>query len=477
MLDRFRFVAQQRCCLEKSRLVLVGVSGGPDSTCLLHLLWRSGYRLVAAVFDHKLRIESRQEADSVRRLADALGIPCLEGEAQVREYAEEHGLSIEEAARNLRYRYLFQQADEVQAQAVAVGHTADDQVETALMHLLRGAGMAGLRGMSYYSLPNPWSKTIPLVRPMLSFWREEVQQYLHSEDLHPSSDPSNLDLTYFRNRLRHHLIPTLESYQPNFRRRLWQTAELLGADYHVLDELTNLAWDSCLAAQGDGYLAFKLQEWLRQPLAMQRYLLRRGCLVMRPSLRDIGYADVERGISWIAAARRTAQLDLLARLRLCIEGETIWLAAWEADLPALDWPQAPQGGVRLLYLPGRLSLAGDWELLVKPVASSLATQEAILVNQDPFQAWVDTERLQWPLAVRRRRPGDRFQPLGMGDHTVKLADFMVNVKMPRRARAGWPLVLSAGQILWVPGYRLAHPFRVRGESGEGIVHLMIRRNR
>ena len=167
VLEQFVSAIKGKCLLDSGSAVLVGVSGGPDSLCMLDILRRLDYRLVVAHLDHSLRADSAQEAEQLRHLVEGYSLPFVLERGDVPAYAARHSLSIEEAAREVRYRFLFDQAARCQAPAVAVGHTANDQVETVLMHLLRGSGLAGLRGMSYRSLPNPWSQSIPLVRPLL----------------------------------------------------------------------------------------------------------------------------------------------------------------------------------------------------------------------------------------------------------------------------------------------------------------------
>jgi len=149
MLARLPLVLQNYCRLDIKNPILLGVSGGPDSVCLLDLLSRLGYRIVVAHFNHRLRAEAHEEARRVGDLVDRMRVPFVVGSQDVARYAQIKGLSIEEAAREARYKFLFEQAERLHVQAVMVGHTADDQVETVLMHLLRGAGLDGLQGMAY----------------------------------------------------------------------------------------------------------------------------------------------------------------------------------------------------------------------------------------------------------------------------------------------------------------------------------------
>src|SRR3989304_574736 len=167
MLPSMASILRDQCRLDPTRPIVVAVSGGPDSLCLMDILRRAGYRLIVAHFNHKLRENSDIEANTVEQMAGRLGPPPIIESGDVRAYADEKKLSIEDAARTLRYRFLFMQARQHAAQAVAVGHTADDQVETVLMHFLRGAGLTGLKGMSYRTILGQFDKQIPVVRPLL----------------------------------------------------------------------------------------------------------------------------------------------------------------------------------------------------------------------------------------------------------------------------------------------------------------------
>jgi tRNA(Ile)-lysidine synthase len=339
MLEPVELTLQANCHLDRQQAILVAVSGGPDSLCLLHLLWELGYNLVVAHLDHSLRPESAAEAAMVQRITESLGVHYVHDRRDVAGYASQKSQSIEEAARELRYRFLFEQAETLTAQAVAVGHTADDQVETVLMHLLRGAGLSGLRGMRYYSLPNPWSKTIPLVRPLLGIWREEIMAYLDQRGLQPSQDASNLEKRYYRNRLRHELIPHLDELNPGVRRRIWKMATLLQDEDETIERVVDAAWSQFYESDSAGAVAFDTGGLCKLQKGVQRRLIRRAISHLRPGLRDIDYETVERVLDFLASPTRSGRKDLAAGLRLEMEGERLWIATWEADLPGANWPQ------------------------------------------------------------------------------------------------------------------------------------------
>jgi tRNA(Ile)-lysidine synthase len=436
---------------------------------LLDALHRLGYPVVAAHLDHGLRTESAAEAQAVQQFAARLGAPCVVERQAVANYAAAEGLSIEEAARVLRYRFLFAAAEGCQAQAVAVGHNADDQVETVMMHFLRGAGLSGLRGMAYYSRPNTWSQARPLVRPLLGIWRDEILAYCTERGLQPAFDQSNQDTTFLRNRLRQDLIPALEAEHPGLRQRVWRMAEVLAGDYGLVEQVVEAAWEACQTSTGPGWVRFQRQELAAQPEAVQRHLLRRAVGYLRPGRRDFGFEAVARAQEALARPGRAGVSDVMGGLCVRVEAQQAWLATWEADLP-LGWPQAPVGEPLPLAIPGEVQLGEGWVLQ----AERRPLESAAYDNADPFQAWLDAEAVTQPLVVRTRRPSERFAPLGMDGKTVKLAEFMLNQKLPRRARARWPLVCAGAAPAWLPGYRLDWAFRLT-QATRQVVYLALRR--
>ncbi len=471
MLAALQAVLREKCFLSPEQSVLIGVSGGADSLCLLDILTGLQIPVVVAHLDHGLRPQAAAEARFVRGVAETLGLPFAHAAVDTAAFASQNGFSIEEAARELRYRFLFEQAKIYQAQAVAVAHHADDQVETVVMHLLRGAGLDGLAGMAYRSLPNPWSDTIPLLRPLLGAWRAEIEAYCAGRGLAPLTDQSNFDTAYFRNRLRHQLIPEMDRHLPGLRRRLWQTADLLAADRALLDQLTEQAWLQTVAHAGVGFTAFHLPAFRLHPLALQRRLTRSAVAQLRPGARDLDFALVQRLLDFAAHPTATGQVDLGLGLRAFLEDENLWIAAWEADLPGAQWPLITD--VYSLLIPGELDLGNNWQLRAEiPSDVELAQREA-RQNRDPYRAWIDLRDRQPCLKLRPRRPGDRFQPLGMSGKSMKLSDFMINRKIPRRARARWPLICARDEIAWLPGYGLAHPFRLT-EASISVVCLSLR---
>lgn len=462
MLPSMDSILRDQCRLDPTRPIVVAVSGGPDSLCLMDILRRAGYRLIVAHFNHKLRENSDIEANTVEQMTARLGLPSIIESGDVRAYADEKKLSIEDAARTLRYRFLFMQARQHAAQAVAVGHTADDQVETVLMHFLRGAGLNGLKGMTYRTVLSVFDVEIPLVRPLLDVWREETVVYCAGQGLRPHYDPSNDSLNFLRNRIRHLLIPTLETYNPKFREAAWRTAQSLTADHEILAQSVDAAWTRAVVSESEGLVIFDASTLAEFAPGLARYLFRRAIERISPA-SDITYAALDRVTAFLRDGK--GALPLNGGIRLLREADRVFLADESAVLPFERWPQLPAGADALpLELSCHVELPGGWRFACEPWNIPALALEQMQENEDPFQAWLDADSLQGGLSLRVRREGDRFEPLGLDGHSQKVSDFFTNVKLPQRARERWPLLCAGRAIAWIPGYQPAHPFRLTKSS-------------
>jgi tRNA(Ile)-lysidine synthase len=477
MLENIPSILEEQCGLSREYPVIVGVSGGPDSLCLMSVLRRAGYHTIVAHFNHKLRPDADADANTVEQTAARLNLVSVIESGEVRAYADQEKLSIEEAARTMRYRFLMAQARRFNAQAVAVGHTADDQVETVLMHFIRGAGLAGLKGMNYRTILHTFDPQIPVVRPLLDTWREETVVYCAASGFRPRHDPSNASLDFFRNRLRHLLIPTLESYNPRFREVIWRTSRSLTGDHEVLAEVVEDAWKRCVEEETDEFVAFDESVLTQQPLGLQRNLIRRAMERLHPQDPDVSYATLERASNFIASqdGNRRVRTDLSGGVHLLREGALIYVVASKVTLPVERWPQMSDTIDTLpLKIPTQIPLSGGWKLNCERWnIASLALEQA-RTNHDPFQTWVDANGIAEALELRVRQDGDRFEPLGMDGHEMKLSDFFINVKLPQRARDRWPLLCMGEKVVWVPGYRPAHSFRVTESTRQALYFSMTR---
>ncbi len=486
--------------------VVVGVSGGADSLTLLHALIalrkRLGIALHVATLDHGLRgAAGAADAEFVRCTALGWGLPVTVGRADVAQIARLHRLSVEEAARQVRYTFLLCVARQVGAARVAVGHQRDDQAETVLMHLVRGSGLSGLRGMlpatplsDYHLLedvatvcdppldgppaaPDAWPA---LIRPLLDLSRREIDEYVAAHGLTPRLDATNEDTTYFRNRLRHEVLPLLETLNPNVRELLARTADVLRADADLVRAAGEAALARALRSATPGAVVLDRAAWDGLPLSSKRHLIRAAVWRLRPALRDVTFEHVERALAVIASGQVGARATLPGGLALRVGYDALIIAGAGAgavevggDAPALAGERAgpvfgPHERVEIVY--------GGWVFVARPLAPG---DDLPALHADLLAAAlvVPAGARLW---LRARRPGDRFCPRGMGGRSQKLADTLINLRVPAAWRDRVPLLVVDDAIAWFVApaagglrARVAEPFAVPGDlaqmAGVGVV--------
>ncbi|MCA9971462.1 MAG: tRNA lysidine(34) synthetase TilS, partial [Anaerolineales bacterium] len=348
--------------------LVVGVSGGPDSLALLHLLHRllPANRLVVAHLDHGLRPEAAADARFVAETAAAWGMACVIQAVDVAALAAQQQLSLEAAGRQARYAFFARVAQQAGAEMVAVGHNADDQAETVLMHLIRGAGPAGLRGMQPVS-PLVGVLGVWLLRPLLNAPRAAIDAYCHAHDLQPRHDLTNQDPRFFRNRIRHELLPLLESYNPGIHSGLLQLASILTAEDALLQAQQLEAWQTLLVARGADWLRLDRSGWRALPVALQRRLLRHAVAQLRPDVSDVPFDAVEQARLLAESADTGAASVLPGGLVLRVAYETIFIGGGD---PVLAPGPQLEDEARRLPIPGVLTLANGWQLRAAPAAEA-----------------------------------------------------------------------------------------------------------
>jgi tRNA(Ile)-lysidine synthase len=469
--------------------VVIGVSGGPDSVCLLHLLANLrvelNLNLTVAHLNHQLRgPDSQADAEFVQALSAQWQIPCLVETHNIAHLATERKQSIEEAARHVRYAFLWRVADQVGAAKIAVGHNADDQVETILMHFLRGAGLSGLRGMLpamdiaqlrlyMADLPAPTSEPPPqLIRPLLNTPRRDIEAYCQEHHLLPRFDHSNLDTTFFRNRLRHELIPLLETYNPNLRQVLRRMAQVVTAEVDYLNSQLELVWATIVQSESTEKIVIDRAAWLKLPPALQRSTLRRAVQTLRRSLRDINFEHIDPAVAILQAGQVGARATLPGGLWVNLGYDTFVIIPKNTSAFAWpdDWPQLAAELELKVQLPGITLLPySNWQLtaaFLQPHHPHLLPQ----LSTGRWEAFLDADVVGPNPILRTRRPGDKFAPLGLAGRRQKVNEFMINQKIPASWRPYLPLLTAGNQVLWVCGFRPDQQASL-GPNTRRVLHL------
>lgn len=436
--------------------ILVAVSGGPDSVALLHVLQRLGPKwglhLGVAHFDHGLRKEaSREDARFVADLARNLNLAVYNGEGDVRGLARSQKISLQMAARRLRLEFLHRVRQDQAYDLVALGHTADDQVELFFLRLLRGAGSQGVKGM--------WPRTPDgLVRPLLAVGKEVLLAWLQQENLPYREDLSNLSRRYLRNRVRLELLPQLQrDYNPRLGAAVWRLMAILQEDERLLAETAAQAFNEVGRWVTPECAALSIPRLLALSPALTTRLLRQTLGIFL-SHQEITSTQVKNLMS-LAQGTKSGGLMVWDHCQVARAGEELHFFR--------PLPPPPEPHPALLSGMGTVESEAGWRLQAKEPAAPLPGPQPA----SPSVVWLDKGRVSFPLSLRALLPGDRFRPAG-APGAKKMQDFLVDAKIPRWLRPHLPLVISGDDIIWLPGLRLADPVKLTSRSS-GVLELTI----
>jgi len=478
--------------LSSHETIVVAVSGGADSVCLFHLLTRLrehfDLKLHIAHLNHQLR-EAESEADAlyVQELAEQFNTPITLCKQDVLAYKANKGCCLEEAARELRYKFFYKVAKETGAKRVAIGHTRDDNVETILMHILRGTGISGLRGLApcsnlpysqvttfqHGSIRTEQQGELLAIRPLLKITREETLNYCHIHKLLPRTDSSNLLLSYKRNRLRLELLPLLEEYNPCVKNSLLQLAEIAWEDMTFIEDQATQAWKRVVSWKGDRILLDKRQT-ITLPVSLQRQVIRLAVSRIQGDLRDIGLNNIE-AVRNLLEKNVGKELHLPHNIICYSEYNVIVISNAAKQSTSLEaTADKTETSPTLLdqisvNIPGETILPG-WKVITSITQKSRDSHSLYKAERrDPFTADLDIAITGTQLFVRNRKAGDRFQPLGMKSSKT-LQNFMVDVKIPVAQRSQVPLLCSFKQIHWIVGFRIDERVKITGDTTD-ILHV------
>jgi len=452
---------RNQCRLKPNDVVVAGISGGADSLYLLYHLHEIGQPVIAAVFNHQLRPEAEEEVVFVQNICEKLGIHCITGAADVYAFSKLHKLSLEEAARISRYQFLFRTAKDWEAAAVAVAHHADDQVETILMHFLRGSGLDGLAGMNPITFIRQWDpdRKIPLIRPILPVWRQEIDAWCKENKIQPVQDTSNSDTTYFRNQLRHQLIPELEEcYSPQFKQHLQDMSQTIQEDQRIIHDAVNVAWSASIiyANSEKQQIVFDRARFSNQLKGIQTRLLRKAFFMLQSDSRDFSFFTSTRVLEFLKNAKENDAQPFINHLWMAVEDGLFLIYAQDRRPNIRKFPQTLYTPSTLLNLPGEVPLETG-RIIGSVVDFNPQEFDSMiyLMKNNRSIVYLDSDKIALPLYVRNAKRGETFSPLGSNGHTQKISDFFINQKIPKNYRGLFPLVSDQNAIIWIPGYRPA----------------------
>ena len=431
--------------------VLIAVSGGQDSVTLVHVLHTLSaeyhLRLAVAHLNHCLRgKDSDRDAEFVTDLARKLDLPCYIEKADVRRLQKRARLSLEEAGRKIRYGFFKEIANRYGFTRIALGHHSNDNAELVLMNLLRGSGPLGLSGIIPVREGN-------IIRPLIHLKRSEIVDYITEKKLPFVTDTSNLDISYRRNRIRHHLIPELEkSYNPAIIDTLNRLGTIMRDEDQWLDSILDREFGNCISLEGPDKVSIELDSLKGVANAAGRRLVRKAILAVKKDLRRITLSHIDAILALMNKSPAKGSLNLPDGIRAILMNTELIIGK---NVSADDSAGSGESGkVEYQYnvsVPGVLFLKEAGATLKLTEIESGAPSD--LHDAGANLALFDMDRIRLPLVVRNPRPGDRFSPLGL-DGTQKVKKYFIDHKIPASQRRLCPLLLSGDKIIWIAGHRI-----------------------
>lgn len=459
LLHRIVKTVRARELFEPGHHLLVAVSGGPDSVALVTLLYRLAprwrLRLTAVHFNYGLRgKESEEDQAFVKALCASLEVPlrCVPLDVRVRPQR----VSLQAQARDLRYSAMARLAEEIGADRIAIGHTADDQAETILLWMLRGAGLAGLAGM-------PAQRDGMIIRPLYEVRRQAVLAFLDARGQAYRQDSSNAKPLYTRNRIRHELVPVLKRLAPAAMDALCRMGEVCREDDRYMNVQAMSLYSALVQQEGDGSYSMDRHRLQTQPSALQRRLLRELFRRMRPTRRAPSLATVE-AVRKLISAKGEGERSCAGGVRIEMTQNIVLVQ------PAGAIAAKPASMVieeEAVQVPSIIEWVGTGQRIRVQEGSSEKAHH--LSASDGWSMVVDADLLSRPLRIRSWRAGDRFVPSGMKGQSKKLQDYFVDLKVPLSQRRRIPILEAPEGIVGVIGFRQDERFRVSDTTCRWLV--------
>lgn len=453
--------------LSKNDKVLVAVSGGPDSVAMLYLLRtiapELNLKLHLAHLNHMLRPkEAQKDVKFVISLAEKLHLPLTTAKIDVSAFVEKEGLSLEEGARILRYRFFLKTAKKIGARKIAVAHSQDDQAETVLMRLIRGSGLLGLSAIS----PVRKLNNCLIIRPAINISRREILKFLKQHKINYRLDSSNKKTVFLRNKIRGQLLPYLKkNYKSRISEILSRSAENISLDYQFLNQAAQKIFKRIVKFKKET-LWLPLKYFQTYHVSLQKQLLRLAVKKIKGDLNKIEERHYNLLLA-LAQDKKSRVLELPARILVSkINAQIVFSKKGKTKI--IKYPLKVK-----LKIPGqtklpKLNLTIEANLLRKIKLGKIRHKKSRLLE------YLDYGQLKRPLFIRFRKKGDKFQPLGMkGVKTLK--EFFIDEKVPRDKRDTTPLLTDKQDIIWVAGYRISQKVKITPKTMH-ILTLRLRKN-
>lgn len=466
VMDKVLKTIKKHSLIEPGDKIVVGLSGGPDSVCLIHVLKSLKEKL--DIYIHALHInhmlrgdESLQDEEYTRTLCKKLDVELIVKAADVKQISAEKGISLEVAGRRVRYKQLEHTAKEIGAAKIAVAHNKDDQAETVFMNIIRGTGIDGLKGMSY--------ERGQVIRPLLDVRRYEIEKYCSKNFLEPRTDSSNLKMIFTRNKVRLKVIPDINKFfSTDVTESLCSMVSIVKEEHDFLEKYTEKVFKECMEDRKNDILFISIERLSKYHEAIQKRVLRMGIEQVKGSLTDIDSIHTQEGINLAVKGKTGSKMHLPGNLRLekSYDILKIFIYRKKKDKPGLN---------QHIIIPGITSDVNHKSVMRAEIIKNYQSKKIYYCQKNDSKVqYFDYDKfsdkiLSKGIYLRNRRNGDIFKPL-KSSGTKKLKDYFIDKKIARDLRDEIPLVTIGHEIIWIVGHRISDKFKVT-ENTKNILKL------
>lgn len=440
IINRFLSNIKKYELVEKNDTIIIGASGGPDSQFLIYLFnqIKEEYNLniILAHLNHLHRKEASFDEHLVKETGQKLGMKVEVKRASMDDFAKANKISAEDAGRRLRYDFFNQLANGNKNSKIAIAHNMDDQAETMLFRMIRGTGLDGLAAMDY--------KNGRIIRPILSFKKSEILSYLEENNIDYAIDATNLENDYTRNYIRNEIFPSLEQINSNVKSNFFNLSDLVKNDLEIIDEIIEDIYKSIALSEADTYIKFDIKGFENLSYNKKSRIIRKAIFKLKGEIKDLSRENVDEFI-------RLVDLDTGKKI---IKDDIIFRKNYQSYDLEINKNKKLSDNILSLELGQEINF-NEYRIRADKVFKKSSNDKNI--------GYFDLDKISFPLAVRTRRNGDRFKPLGMS-HNKKLKDFFIDQKVDKNIRNEVPIILSNDEIIWITGYRISEDYKVNSNT-------------
>ena len=447
--------------IEKDDKIIVALSGGPDSVCLLHVLCKLreeyGFTLYAAHLNHQIRgTLAHQDALYAMTLSTKLGVRCFIKSLDVPSYAKDKKMTLEEAARVLRYDMLFRLKEELGADKIAVAHNLDDQAETVMMRIMRGTGLNGLKGMEY-------KRPDGIIRPLMDVLKSDIETYCRENQLNPKIDHTNLEDEYTRNKIRIHLLPYIQrEYASNIKEILSRMANGLREDSAFIENLAEGKFQTIAGVLDEDTVRIDLELLELEDISIIKRIIRNAYKTLEGSYNGLETVHLDDILELIQNQKNDAKINLPKGIIADKKSNYLYITRKEIKSSLVEYEvEIPINKVIILE-----------ELGIKIEAHRISKEKSKMFSTGANSKSFDVDKISGKLVIRNRRNGDKIKPLGLGG-TKKIKDILIDSKVPLENRNNIPIICDDEKILWLVGHCISEEAKI-SESTEEVIRISIK---